>query len=61
MDLGERLDKWLLEQERELFGALLKASMNSSDPEVRGIAGRIFVAQAMRGEIVEQRKVGDDD
>ena len=61
MDLGERLDKWLVEQERELLSALLKASMVSSDPEVRGLAGRIFVAQAMRGEIVEQRKAGEDD
>ena len=55
-----RLDKWLLEQERELLTALVSAASRSTDPDVRGIAGRIFITQAVRGEIATKRKEGDE-
>lgn len=57
----EKLNKWLVEQERELLTALVSAASKSTDPDVRGIAGRIFVVQAVRGEIAEQLKARDDD
>ncbi len=58
----EKLDKWMLEQEVELLKALFQAAAVSTDPAVREVHGRIYVAREVRIQIAElKKKEGDDD
>ena len=57
----DKLDKWLAEQHTELLKALVSVAGRSTDPEVRGIHGRLFVATQTRAEIAELKKKGAED
>jgi hypothetical protein len=55
------LDKWLAAQEADLVTALVAAASKSTDPDVRGIAGRIHAVHGTREAITAQRKAGAND
>ena len=55
----EHLDRWLLQQQKELLEALVKAAAGSSDPEVRGIVGRLLAVQGTLAASQEAKKAGD--